>query len=231
MCFNKGLNSFPKQLPWRSTSLILGGNNIGIIRPYSLVSGSLSYVSLSNNGIMSIEPYGLSGLYSLVYLVLNMNELKKIEKYTFSGLKKLKHLNLEENLIKYIHEDAFKELTNLQKLTVKNNPLSTIAEKTFQLETLFFLNLEDCQIKWDSTYQLLIRRSLRTLKLLNNKISGIGSKFLPNDHRIISLNLRGMDIHNFNSNMVKNGKISYFYVKNGELCGIVESYECKVYLD
>ncbi|XP_030845982.1 toll-like receptor 4 [Strongylocentrotus purpuratus] len=103
---------------------------------------SLTFLTLSGNGIQSLSPYVFSNLTRLVELHLSQNNIVTVEPIFFQGMRELKVLNLDNNKIKYINPNSDVWALDLNVLYLCTNSLTEISEFAFLgLRNLTLLDL------------------------------------------------------------------------------------------
>ena len=110
-----------------------------------------------------------------------------------TSLTNLVELDLSWNLLESIPTEALKTAASLRRLSLNNNHrLKVIDEYSFpDLESLIFLDLNDCQLEVIDSGAFLGLKSLRTLLLSGNKLKSMpGSVIEPLSH-LQELNLHG----------------------------------------
>jgi hypothetical protein len=104
----------------------------------------LTYLSLADNSMSSVEDGVFTGLTSLLTLQLQGNRLTAVDSGLFKGLLMLSYLDLSENLLFSLDEDLFKDLKNLKHLRLDYNSIYYIPSNLFsELKALTFLKINN----------------------------------------------------------------------------------------
>ncbi|XP_039666943.1 toll-like receptor 3 isoform X2 [Perca fluviatilis] len=146
---------------------------------------NLTFLDLSRNGMVEIEPGSFQWLSRLLTLILMDNNIKLLTKDTFQGLKSLKKLQLTKALVSGHHtpviEDfSFQPLSALESLILQRTGVHAITEYTFTGLT----SLKELDMSWSSsvtslrnitskTFVSLARSPLRKLNLTGTSIAQI----------------------------------------------------------
>ncbi len=134
-CSNCNFKQIPSTLPGNTTSLIMKGNTIGILRNFSFVDlagnfsmSNLEKLDLSNCGLYYIENLALYGLSHLKSLTLSNNRLmasRIAEPRVLHPIREsLTKLDIARNAMCYVDpdrhymDDFLSNLTNLEDLTI-----------------------------------------------------------------------------------------------------------------
>lgn len=177
-CANYRLNTVPitRDLPANTRTLNLHNNNITSIDKFESIN-TLEHLSLSANGIKSIEMFAFEQLPNLETLDLSYNELSKILPGLFDKLTDLKFLNLSYNRIDYLPTDLFRNNKFLFELNLNNNPISYINSDIFaNLSELEILHLAHNKIYSLEKNPFVGLKKLQRLTLADNLLENV-----PND--------------------------------------------------
>lgn len=181
--------NFPKN---NVSYLNLTDNNILTIEPYSFSKFRiLKYLSLKQNLIETIDPKGFADLRRLLHLDMSRNKLKIVRSNTFAELENLDILNLNGNNITYIHNDAFVGLMNLKYLHLNHNKMKTLLADSFKhLTNLKILYLENNRIREIHPVAFNNLRNLNYLYLNNNSLSYLVQYNFKQLSSLVDLQLR-----------------------------------------
>lgn len=106
-------NPFPKL-----THLYISGNMIQQSSLHNILSNTLMYLNLSNNGI---SEFLFEGLNNLLSLILDNNKIRRMgNDINLNGLYMLQNLSLENNQISFFHNNTFQYVPNLRYLNLRN---------------------------------------------------------------------------------------------------------------
>uniref|UniRef100_A0A3Q2TA44 Uncharacterized protein n=1 Tax=Fundulus heteroclitus TaxID=8078 RepID=A0A3Q2TA44_FUNHE len=156
-----GHTDLPADVPTWTSTLILKGRNISTLPQGAFtVNGTelgMTTLSLSYNGIQTIEPYAFLGLSRLHLLDLSHNHLETISSRAFHGLLELRSLFLNYS----ISADAAAQLSG--------------ALSAPGLRNLHRLELAGNQLKFIPMERLDLY-NLHALVLINNSMENIGSE-------------------------------------------------------
>jgi Leucine-rich repeat (LRR) protein len=135
---------------------------------------TLYYIDLSNNTIIEIRIYDLSGYKSIRILNLSNNRMNKIYENSFQELINLKHLYLSGNHILSLPSTAFNSNVNLQKLYLKGNPLSLSNGTSILVsESITYLDIAFCNITVLPAESFVTIPNLVALRLDGNILTNI----------------------------------------------------------
>ncbi|XP_072179767.1 uncharacterized protein [Diadema setosum] len=136
-----------------------------------------SYLSLSHNQIVRIEPGTFEGFTNLQVLTLSNNRIRQVESNVFTGAPKLKEINLQSNNLRIIDRLALNGSSDLQDVYLSNNNINDIESETFQFVTkLKFIALYNNSLSSLNPGVFDNLRHLAVLDLGSNKL-----KTLPSD--------------------------------------------------
>lgn len=163
----------PEELPEWTSTLVLHGRNISTLQRGAFTlngtESDMTALSLSYNGIRTIEPYAFLGLPRLHLLDLSHNRLESISSRAFHGLPELRYLYLNSS----ISPEAAPQLSsalntesllNLHRLELAGNRLKSIPLKRFDiynLHTLVLTNNSLENIGWENISSLYQLRRIR----------------------------------------------------------------------
>jgi Leucine-rich repeat (LRR) protein len=132
-------------------------------------------------------------LPNLVTLLVSNNRVQTLTNYIFVHLKSLKLLDFSANRLIKIENATFKGLVNLQTLYMNNNYLeSAESDSDYFLDDLSLLEHLDLSFNY---FYYLSRgyfkrlKSLKTLRLNNNRLKEISSSLFVENTRLVMLNL------------------------------------------
>ncbi|KAM8834544.1 trophoblast glycoprotein-like [Synchiropus picturatus] len=145
----------PELPEWTRTFVLRGGNVSTLQRGAFMNNGSESEVaalSLSGNGIRSIEPYAFLGLTRLHSLDLSHNQLGFLSARSFHGLQQLRSLYLNCSLLPAALAQlpsalSTESLRNLHRLELAGNRLRSIPPLRFDIYNLHSLVLTNNSIE------------------------------------------------------------------------------------
>ena len=133
---------------------------------------SLAKLSLSSNGITTIEDHGLAGLNHLVFLSLQRNKLSGLSKSWFSAMVDLDTLLLDHNEISVVEDKTFEPLQSLSELSLMENKLQYLNNSIFRgLDKLQILRLDSNQFDKVPSKAFAYFEGLRTLSMNENPIA------------------------------------------------------------
>ncbi|GJQ87780.1 hypothetical protein Trydic_g18638 [Trypoxylus dichotomus] len=181
--------NFPKN---NVSYLNLTGNNILTVEPHSFGKFHiLKYLSLKENLIETIDPKAFAGLRRLLHLDLSFNKFKIVRSNTFAELESLDILNLNANSVIYLHGDAFVGLANLKYLYLNRNKIKTLLADSFKhLTNLKILYLENNRIREIHPVAFNNLRNLNYLYLNNNSLSYLVQYNFKQLSSLVDLQLR-----------------------------------------
>ncbi|XP_028454910.1 toll-like receptor 3 isoform X2 [Perca flavescens] len=146
---------------------------------------NLTFLDLSRNGMVEIEPGSFQWLSRLLTLLLTDNNIKLLTKDTFQGLKSLKKLQLTKALgsghhTPVIGDFSFQPLSALESLILQRTGVRAITQYTFTGLT----SLKELDMSWSSsltslrnitskTFVSLTQSPLRKLNLTGTSIAQI----------------------------------------------------------
>ncbi|XP_047435661.1 toll-like receptor 3 [Mugil cephalus] len=176
---------------------------------------SLTFLDLSENGMIKIADGSFQWVPRLETLILSDNKIKRLTKGTFQGLKSLKMLQLSKALVKsdksatpIIDDFSFQPLKALETLILRGNAVRGLTEHTFTgLTSLTVLDISRCTCEslrniGNKTFVSLADSPLRSLNLTYTAIKelhpGSFSVFrnlttLMLDFNFITTNLTGKE--------------------------------------
>ncbi|XP_075061448.1 uncharacterized protein LOC142150106 [Mixophyes fleayi] len=139
LCYKKGLNRVPEQLPPTTVILDISYNIIEVINVADFSNVSyLRELNISNNKIHFIETGSFQKLSRLKLLNLQNNRLTSLNVGMFEGLQNLSTLLIDNNINVTIQPMAFSALGNLKVLGLSSNHFHTLKaiDFVFQLHSL-----------------------------------------------------------------------------------------------
>uniref|UniRef100_A0A1A9ZRB4 Protein slit n=1 Tax=Glossina pallidipes TaxID=7398 RepID=A0A1A9ZRB4_GLOPL len=125
-CSGRGLKEIPRDIPLRTTELLLNDNELTRIKSDGLF-GRLPHLvklELKRNHIVTIEDNAFEGASRILDLQLVENKIKEISNKMFLGLHQLKSLNLYDNQISCVMPGSFEFLQSLSTLNLASNPFN-----------------------------------------------------------------------------------------------------------
>ncbi|KAK3600848.1 hypothetical protein CHS0354_014213 [Potamilus streckersoni] len=134
-CSRQDLTSVPQNIPSDTTELYLDANQIANLSTEIVHLTQLKRLDLSNNKLVSLQPYIFANLTELSTLILSYNSLQCVADTSFAGLRNLRILSLHGNDMSSIPYGAFKDLVALTHIALGGNPLYC-----------------DCELKWLSDW-------------------------------------------------------------------------------
>ncbi|KAJ8673159.1 hypothetical protein QAD02_004421 [Eretmocerus hayati] len=130
---------------------------------------SLQSLSISRNGLSSIEPDAFDEIENLVHLDLSHNRIDIIRKNTFEMCGTLRNLSLESNLL--IEMPDFSGCGSLTHLSLSHNKLRIVSNETFQENSgLIFVDLSYNRISTIEVEAFKNQRVLEQLDISHNRI-------------------------------------------------------------
>ena len=174
---NLSINSIDSNFFKLNTNLhtiYLSNNKISVL-PFNTFSHlkELNFLYLSFNEISDLDNRTFVGLDNLYELNLGYNKLTKISPRTFYNLSSLSILDLSNNFISQIDRSAFAKCSRLETLYLQNNLLSRFSPRTFEMLSLFFLNISFNQIEELENETFAGTNSITIIDLSYNNISRI----------------------------------------------------------
>ncbi|XP_041864760.1 wnt-activated inhibitory factor 2 [Melanotaenia boesemani] len=169
----------PGEIPEWTSTLILKGRNISTLPrgAFSANGTELEIVtlSLSYNGIQTIEPYAFLGLPRLHVLDLSHNQLESISARAFHGLPELRSLYLNHSILpsataQLSHALGAQSLRNLHRLELAGNKLKSIPLERldiYNLHALVLINNSIESIERENITSLYQQRRIRVYLYLN----------------------------------------------------------------
>ncbi|XP_069001670.1 trophoblast glycoprotein-like [Embiotoca jacksoni] len=160
-CLDGEDTEVPRDIPEWTSTLILKGRNISTLQHGAFMTNGteleMTTLSLSYNGIQSIEPYAFLGLPQLHLLDLSHNQLEFISSRAFHGLPELRSLYLNYSVL----PSATAQLSNaLSTQTLRNLHRLELAGNKLQFIPMLRLDIYN----------------LHALVLINNSIESIGGE-------------------------------------------------------
>lgn len=126
-CRNKGLVSFPKNLPLNTRYLDLSRNNISEINALQInLLSDLVYLDCSHNAISEVSKLDFLAGSRVAYLDLSHNTLERVGATTFQTLASLIVLKLGHNKIRNVQNNAFESNIGIRELDLRNNSLTFV---------------------------------------------------------------------------------------------------------
>ena len=154
--------------------------------------GSLEFLALSNNKLVSIENDTFSGLSNLKNLSLHHNQISYIQDRAFSQMPKLEILWLYDNKLVEITDNVFSGATPVRSLSLHNNQLQNISSKAFlSLRNVEQIYLDGNLLTWLDSSLLASQEKLRMLELQDNRLTSVDIEFLRPLVSLRAFNLSG----------------------------------------
>ncbi|XP_035681315.1 toll-like receptor 2 [Branchiostoma floridae] len=135
---------------------------------------SLKTISMTNNGIQTLNLTNVKGLAEVTSIKLTGNDLGKIPFHAFakSTLVKLEDIMLDSNKISVIQEDAFAGLPSLKVLDLNGNVIQILNKAILhQLEHVVKLNLSNNAIHTLEAETFSEMKDLQVLDLSQNNMT------------------------------------------------------------
>lgn len=180
----------------------LSGNSIVPIRGYLTKNYRLGTINCSNTGIKSISTdLDVSSMTLLARLDLSWNRIEVIRESEFSAITLLRWLDLSHNNIKYIEESSFFNQFEYDFIDMSYNQLNTIQKYLFasrtnlnvlcairlnnnnltefwyQLNSVYYLNLQDNQFNHVPSVVSEMWNSLVTLLMDRNNLTAVKKSY------------------------------------------------------
>ncbi|KAM4546192.1 trophoblast glycoprotein-like [Fundulus diaphanus] len=204
-----GDTDLPADVPTWTSTLILKGRNISTLPQGAFtVNGTeleMTTLSLSYNGIQTIEPYAFLGLSRLHLLDLSHNHLETISSRAFHGLLELRSLFLNYSL----SADAATQLSG--------------ALSAPGLRNLHRLELAGNQLKFIPMERLDLY-NLHALVLINNSMENIGSENISSLYQQRRIRVY-LALNPFRCNCEL--EMFYYWLKNSSQCQDAERVICR----
>ncbi|XP_047221792.1 leucine-rich repeat neuronal protein 1 isoform X4 [Girardinichthys multiradiatus] len=178
-CNELHLHRVPTNISADTQVLLLQSNNISIITTELQSIRNMTELDLSQNRFTQVSSMGLSSLVHLVTLYIEENHIEELEDFGLRNLSSLEELYINHNHISSIGPKAFAGLTSLLRL---NN-----MEDLLMVERAAFQNLPEItklelcnnpRLSYIDPQAFRDLPSLRTLLLLNNKLSLLSGDLL-----------------------------------------------------
>lgn len=178
-CHDAEDGEVPGDIPEWTSTLILRGRNISTLpRGAFTVNGTeldMTTLSLSYNGIQTIEPYAFLGLPRLHLLDLSHNQLECISARAFHGLVQLRSLYLNHSVLPPAAAHlstalSAQSLRNLHRLELAGNRLTSIPLRRldiYNLHALVLINNSIESIGDENVTNLYQERRIRVYLSLN----------------------------------------------------------------
>uniref|UniRef100_A0A673BDN4 LRRCT domain-containing protein n=1 Tax=Sphaeramia orbicularis TaxID=375764 RepID=A0A673BDN4_9TELE len=169
----------PGDIPEWTSTLVLQGRNISTLQSGAFRDNGteleMTTLSLSYNGIQTIEPYAFLGLPRLRLLDLSHNQLVSISARAFHGLPQLRSLYLNYSILPPATAQlssalSAQSLANLHRLELAGNRLNSIPLARFDIYSLHALVLVNNSIEiigGENVSNLYQQRHLRVYLYLN----------------------------------------------------------------
>ncbi|XP_014246469.1 nephrocan [Cimex lectularius] len=145
----------------------LSHNLISNISKCPILSGNVSYISLNNNLISSLNNFSSD---TLEHFDLKNN---KINLLSLNKFKKLKILDLSNNLIAQISANISHEVPKLEILNLSSNAIKTLDNYSFNLTNLLKLDLKNNKLKHLSPKCFVGLNKLQFLDISQNKLKTV----------------------------------------------------------
>lgn len=192
-----------------------------------LINGySLEMVTLTHNGIQSLDAGLFVECSALEILDLSNNEISKIHENAFGSLKSIMDVNLSHNQIKYLTRKIVKPLRNTRKLNLRANNLKDLPHDIFN--DLF--HLTDLDISENPLIRLDFRIFDFTVHVENLKMSALHVKTLhkfifKNLRRLVTLDISDNDLKTLDGEILSTNKnLVQLLMKNCNINGIGRQY-------
>ncbi|XP_023248547.1 slit homolog 1 protein-like [Copidosoma floridanum] len=173
-------------------SLKMRGNRLRV-STLSAIRGLRSLEELDVSVNMLSGPVGagfLPPMQRLSFLSIAENELKSVQQGALVGLKNLSTLVLSHNQIDVISDHAFRHLTTLTRLELAYNDIVAVSSASLgHLDKLLSLDLSKNFLRSLSADLVVPLRSLEALKLDDNDITMVTSDLPTSKLRLRSLSL------------------------------------------
>jgi hypothetical protein len=154
--------------------------------------GSLEFLALSDNKLVSIETDVFSGLSSLKNLSLHHNQISYIQDGAFSQLPNLEILWLYDNRIVGISDGVFSGATTIRVVSLHNNQLQNISSKAFlSLKNAEQIYLDGNLLTSLDSSLFVSQQKLRMLELQDNKFTSVDMELLKPLVSLTAFNLSG----------------------------------------
>ncbi|XP_068601073.1 trophoblast glycoprotein-like [Brachionichthys hirsutus] len=169
----------PRDIPGWTSAFILQGRNVSTLQRGAFsVNGTesaMATLSLSHNGIRTIEPYAFLGLPRLRALDLSHNQLTSISARAFHGLAELRSLHLNASIwpraaTQLANALSAQSLRNLHRLELAGNMLTSIPltrSDMHDLHALVLINNSIESIGWENVTSLFQHRRVRVYLSFN----------------------------------------------------------------
>lgn len=149
---------------------VLKGNPIGHLSQLYFNSEFLSYVDISECGLVNV-PKGLPG--SVRYLQLRRNKLTALYRHSFEHCTNVTILVLDENGLEEVEPGALASMPHLQQLWLNGNRLRSVPRPLPPSVQRLFLDLNDVQELSEDDFP--VASQLNTLSVMGNNISSLPS--------------------------------------------------------
>nr|DBA30874.1 TPA: hypothetical protein GDO54_006803 [Pyxicephalus adspersus] len=177
LCYKRGLEHVPKNLPPSTSILDISFNRIKVIQTADFSNlTNLQQLNVSNNNIHVIERGSFKKLNALKELNLNNNNLMMLNKSIFEGLQNLTTLLLNNNSIASILPMAFSPFKHLEVLELSSNPLQTLGSlrSVFQTSSLAKIVIANISLQnFHSSELENVSSSLHTIDISRNPLASV----------------------------------------------------------
>lgn len=195
--------------------------HINSIRTDTFVDLKVSFLSLTEDEIESVEPGAYKNLTKLEKLIMRHNKLKVIQRGVFTKLP-LIVLSLSDNLITTIEDSTFEQLPNLKKLHLDSNKIESIfvhkiIDYPARLEILW---LHKNNLRLASNYMLKGLTNLTTLNLGFNQIQTVEEGAFEQTPKLQTLVLTNNQLKEIDGGVFPRTGLKYLerlYLDNNEL--------------
>lgn len=163
----------------------LSGCNIGEVPTGNLQN--LIYINLSGNHLRRLSSNAFKNLSGVKFLDLSNTAIFKVDYDAFDGMEEIKSLDLSYNTISSIDTMTFSNNFKLTKLIISNNYFSKVPR--FSSESLKFLDISNCEIRFFSSESLTLMRALEVVDLSKNLIANLPDFIEGESLRIMDLSV------------------------------------------
>lgn len=161
----------------------LSSCNIGDVPTGNLPN--LISINLSGNHLRRLSSRAFRNLSGIKFLDLSNTAISNVDYDAFDGLGDIKSLDLSYNTISSIDTLTFSSNFRLTKLIISHNYFSKVPR--FSSESLKYLDISNCEIRFFSSESLTLMRALEVVDLSRNIIANLPDFIEGDSLRIMDL--------------------------------------------
>lgn len=199
-CIEANLNLIPITLNPSIRRLVLKYNKIRTTSTFQFY-GSLQFVDLSYNHLMSVPSKTFETQRRLLELHLNHNKISSVTNTTFLGLGNLTVLSLRGNYLETLSPYLFGHLGRLEELDLGQNRISSVDPNAFaRLASLRVLYLDDNQLSTVPTPSFPLLHNLAELHIGLNSFNNLSEDAFSGLGKLNGLDLGGAGLQAVSEN-------------------------------